>query len=833
MLLRRVWTLLLATLLLNMALSGQSSGPSDPYQTLGLRRSADDSDIKKQYKVLARKWHPDKNPNNPAAEEKFVQIQKAYETLADPDKRRMFDQWGTADPKEAMEAEHRAQRQGRFKGGGQGGGSRYMGQRGNAWDSHMQGGNLFFFGGTGQRFSAEGAQVDPIASETQSITGSNFERKVLQSDRAWLLQLYADGSPECRRMAPVWELASRQHEGLVHFGRVDVSVQYKLALTMAEYPLFGLQGPTFRGGLPAFVAFPPMCRSLRCLVRFRGDLKSDLPEFLADRVLSLPPVPYLTHQKQVDTFLADRSNTVHVLSFGQRGATGTVSTAALQFAAFRVGNPGVRIAQVEYSAGDVATWKAALDVHRAPAVVVVPEYGAPVVQYSPSWTKVQDFIQAHQLQPIPELSKAALAASTNPETSPCRRMFLRGTWHASRQQACALLLTTGNIWNRALRDVLYKAKDQWSKELAGHNGDLAVDAAWLDTQSQGPVCRFILKGERDVESFCGPRAQRPALVLFWAGQSGVLVSRWLAGNLAEAAAESTSTSSSELSDWVVQTAIENASDLSETTGAYEALGSTVPGLLATSAEERAGHLSVSERLQQWQRWSWHQAHDLWYILGADNLTVPVGGALFLLVIFSPLLLGLSPSKASRKIRPAQSLVKKSSVDTADGMVHPWTLTKERLDAVATDSNSPTRFFLVVMVSSSKEQDTFNDSGGNNSSRVGAGSAVQPHYSCYSRLATRFRYELMLRFCRVFLEEQASWSCLAKEAGRQDEALSGHAVLIWHPSRRKFAWLGAFSEASLRGFETVNDGVAQVAAQIDRVLDGTYTEWFERDMPALT
>ena len=83
--------------------------------------------------------------------------------------------------------------------------------------------------------------MDPINSETPSITGTNFERKVLNSNTTWVLQLFVDNSPDCRRLAPVWELVSRQLDGIAQFGRIDISVQHKLALTMAEHPLFGTQ----------------------------------------------------------------------------------------------------------------------------------------------------------------------------------------------------------------------------------------------------------------------------------------------------------------------------------------------------------------------------------------------------------------------------------------------------------------------------------------------------------------------------------------------------------------------------------------------------------------
>ncbi|HEX8465724.1 MAG TPA: J domain-containing protein [Abditibacterium sp.] len=66
----------------------------DFYQTLGLKRDADDKAIKGAYRKLAREFHPDVNPNNPGAEAKFKQISEAFQVLSDPEKRKLYDQFG-------------------------------------------------------------------------------------------------------------------------------------------------------------------------------------------------------------------------------------------------------------------------------------------------------------------------------------------------------------------------------------------------------------------------------------------------------------------------------------------------------------------------------------------------------------------------------------------------------------------------------------------------------------------------------------------------------------------------------------------------------------------
>ncbi|RJQ51759.1 MAG: molecular chaperone DnaJ [Actinobacteria bacterium] len=70
----------------------------DYYSILGVSRDASDAEIKKAYRSLARKYHPDVNVHDPEAEEKFKQATEAYEVLCDADKRRVYDTFGTAKP---------------------------------------------------------------------------------------------------------------------------------------------------------------------------------------------------------------------------------------------------------------------------------------------------------------------------------------------------------------------------------------------------------------------------------------------------------------------------------------------------------------------------------------------------------------------------------------------------------------------------------------------------------------------------------------------------------------------------------------------------------------
>src|SRR5262245_43166846 len=68
----------------------------DYYEVLGVGREADDQSIKGAYRKLALQYHPDRNPDNPAAEEKFKEASEAYSVLSDAQKRAAYDRFGHA-----------------------------------------------------------------------------------------------------------------------------------------------------------------------------------------------------------------------------------------------------------------------------------------------------------------------------------------------------------------------------------------------------------------------------------------------------------------------------------------------------------------------------------------------------------------------------------------------------------------------------------------------------------------------------------------------------------------------------------------------------------------
>ena len=105
----------------------------DYYKTLGIDKKASQGDIKKAYRKMARKFHPDVNPNDKEANKKFQQINEANEVLSDADKRKKYDQYGEnwkhADQYEAQR-QQQSQRGGGFGGGGGFGDYTYAGNSG-------------------------------------------------------------------------------------------------------------------------------------------------------------------------------------------------------------------------------------------------------------------------------------------------------------------------------------------------------------------------------------------------------------------------------------------------------------------------------------------------------------------------------------------------------------------------------------------------------------------------------------------------------------------------------------------------------------------------------
>src|SRR5690348_18496905 len=73
------------------------------YDTLGVKKGASAEEIKKAYRKLAAQYHPDRNPGDASAEEKFKEVQNAYDTLSDPEKRKSYDRFGTTNGRTGLD----------------------------------------------------------------------------------------------------------------------------------------------------------------------------------------------------------------------------------------------------------------------------------------------------------------------------------------------------------------------------------------------------------------------------------------------------------------------------------------------------------------------------------------------------------------------------------------------------------------------------------------------------------------------------------------------------------------------------------------------------------
>ena len=123
----------------------------DYYKILGVDKNASQDDVKKAFRKLARKYHPDLNPNDPSAKDKFQEINEANEVLSDPEKRKKYDEYGDhwkhADEFEAQKKarQHAGAGGGGFSGFGGDGGSYWYSSDGEGFSGGDAGGFSDFF----------------------------------------------------------------------------------------------------------------------------------------------------------------------------------------------------------------------------------------------------------------------------------------------------------------------------------------------------------------------------------------------------------------------------------------------------------------------------------------------------------------------------------------------------------------------------------------------------------------------------------------------------------------------------------------------------------------
>src|SRR5690349_3009768 len=139
----------------------------DYYEILEVSKSASAEEIKKAYRKMAIKYHPDKNPGDKAAEEKFKEAAEAYEVLSSADKKQRYDQYGHAG----------MGNQGGFGGGGAGGFNMedIFSQFGDIFGGHFGGGG---FGGRGGRRVNRGSNLRVKVKMDLSEIANGVEKKI-------------------------------------------------------------------------------------------------------------------------------------------------------------------------------------------------------------------------------------------------------------------------------------------------------------------------------------------------------------------------------------------------------------------------------------------------------------------------------------------------------------------------------------------------------------------------------------------------------------------------------------------------------------------------------
>ena len=136
----------------------------DYYQTLGVARDASAADIQKAYRKLARKYHPDMNPDDKTAKGKFQEVQKAFDVLNDPSKRELYDRYGSSFESMGSGSGPRPGGGGRTTwGGGPAGGAEDI-DFGQFFGERFGGGDSGGFGDIFSQFRRAGARQKPAAA---------------------------------------------------------------------------------------------------------------------------------------------------------------------------------------------------------------------------------------------------------------------------------------------------------------------------------------------------------------------------------------------------------------------------------------------------------------------------------------------------------------------------------------------------------------------------------------------------------------------------------------------------------------------------------------------
>ncbi|EXB52381.1 DnaJ homolog subfamily C member 16 [Morus notabilis] len=241
----------------------------DLYKVLGVERNASQREIQKAFHKLSLQYHPDKNKNK-GAQEKFAEINNAYDILSDEEKRKNYDMYGDEKGQPGFEAGHPGDQGGYtyFRGGGPGQ-NQYTFRPGEWQNMGGQGGSRSFsfsFGGSGDSSSfgfgmdeifsnlfggniKSGGQFGGFGGGTQSQSGSRnpsksiravnsqiYKKEIVDQGMTWLLFIYTTSSKVIQNVEPIIEEVANFLEGALKVGSINCQMEQSLCKDLGISP---------------------------------------------------------------------------------------------------------------------------------------------------------------------------------------------------------------------------------------------------------------------------------------------------------------------------------------------------------------------------------------------------------------------------------------------------------------------------------------------------------------------------------------------------------------------------------------------------------------------